>query len=109
MNASTFPQAADPMASRRSTVSVLARADASRAATLAAWQRLSPLSRCAAVAAGVLAIGLLCALAQTCEEAVARGERLRAEQRQLAATKPVPAVAAPLLTARAPGGAGTGL
>lgn len=70
-----------------------------------AWKRLPVAPRCALVMGPWVAAGLLLALAQTCEQAVHRGEQLRAEQRQrpLGASTDVP-----LRTAAAPGVA-TGL
>jgi type II secretory pathway component PulM len=53
------------------------------AATLrAGWQRLSRLERRVVAGGGVTSLALVLALALTCQASVARGERLRAEQRQ---------------------------
>ncbi len=47
------------------------------------WRRLTRLERLALCAAQVVAVVLLWALVQTCQEQVRNGEQLRAEQRQM--------------------------
>jgi hypothetical protein len=46
------------------------------------WQRLSRLEQRVVAGGGVTSLALVLALALTCQASVARGERLRAEQRQ---------------------------
>lgn len=54
------------------------------AALKAGWQRLPTLDRHLISAGSAVALVLLVALAHTCQLSVQKGERLRAEQRQLA-------------------------